>query len=168
MTFSYFRTKKGRPKSTSPMIDSGTPELLAKHKKGHTAEPLDKCLKRGLINITEHRAGMHLRWLYTVCVGIPTPKTLNPTAEIGRSTKSANDSNWLQKQNQKYKESLAVLEKAHALDSVLNCCVFMQHPAFLLPKKILHAKKTAIQETIKHEQSVFQTGLNNLCKYWGL
>jgi phosphoenolpyruvate carboxykinase (ATP) len=45
-----FSSRRGRPRALSGVPDTGTPELRRKRDLGITAEPIDLCLTRGIID----------------------------------------------------------------------------------------------------------------------
>ena len=122
--------RRGRPKKQHEGKDCGTPELMAKRSHGLTAETLDICLKRDIITTDEHWAGIHFRWLYTLCFGAPGISALDISYLGGRSLKTENQ-DWQKQREQEYAAAIAYLRAQNSKSLVMNICLFNQCPAFL-------------------------------------
>lgn len=131
-----FSTRRGRPRKTQSLKDTGTPELAAKFHAGLTVEPLDLCLKRGLISKDEHWAGIHFRWLYTLCFGAPGISALDIAYLKGRSLKPENIA-WQEAREREYVEAIVFLRESGCKSLVMNVCLFNQRPGFLSIKPTL-------------------------------
>jgi len=125
-----FGKRRGRPKLQRPRVDTGTPELVMKRLMGDTMEALDLCLERRLISESQHWCGIHLRWLYTLRHGAPTPQALDPSHTGGFEAK-ADDPAWRSAREQEYHEAMALITASgHAL-IVMNLCIYNERPPFL-------------------------------------
>lgn len=124
-----FSTRRGRPgNSVGKHPDTGTPELRQKRRYHLTAEPLDLLRDRRCISPAEHRAGIHFRWLYTLCHGVPLPVT-PCLGESARGEARRGDAPcWREEREAEYREVSAALRRSHRLNGVLNCCVFQETP----------------------------------------
>ena len=139
-----YRSRRGRPKMQHEKRDQGTPELRAKRKTGMTSEPLDICLKRGIFTENEHWAGVHLRWLYTVCLGSPGISALDMSYIGGRNLQEYDES-WLKSREEEYAQAIALLRKMLCKSLVMNLCVFNHHPRFLYRYSDLEGKPCPIK-----------------------
>jgi len=156
-----FPRKRGRPKSTRPAYDSGTPELTMKRLLDETAETLDLCLERGIITAEQHWCGIHLRWLYTLRHGAPGVRAIDPTHLGGIEIKN-DDPAWRGAREQEYHEAVGKLKKYAPL--LMNICIYNERPAFLRPKK--SATRATLTEYAK-TVSDLRTGLDILARLWG-
>ncbi len=68
-----FRRTPGRPRR-SVSAHAATPELLLRHGQGITRAPLDALLAEGVIEAGQHAAGMRLRFLRAVTLGVGVPQ----------------------------------------------------------------------------------------------
>ncbi len=127
-----FSTRRGRPRVATPkdQTDYGTPELRMKRAFQLTDEPLDLCLSRGIITQAQHRAGLHLRWLYTVRYGAPVVTT-QYTGEYSATTPTENDQDWRAAREAEYAEATQCLQNARCYEPVMRLCVFNERPPFL-------------------------------------
>lgn len=150
-----FSSKRGRPKTVKPLHDCGTPELAFKRALGLTQEPLDGCLQRGLIHPHHHRAGLHLRWLYTLRYGAPSIRVI-PLNDEGHSPSRSDNPAWRSDREAEYKEAIALLRQLRAYEPVMRLCVFQDWPASL--------NAAAPSENQAYQQLI--TGLTGLCRLW--
>lgn len=134
-----FSKKRGRPVIYKEKTDKGTIELRKKRLLNLTDEPLDLCLKKGLISNEQHSAGIRLRWLYTLRYGAAGISAYCAEGK-GRTTKYDNDK-WMQQRQAEYNIYIAGLNKAGYRTVVMNICIFNQHPLFLLPVNNMLDKK---------------------------
>ena len=125
-----FTTRRGRPKSTRPMRDTGTPETVMKRLLGVTTESLDLCLERGIISKRQHWCGIHLRWLYTLRHGVPSAKTIDIVREHGKEIKN-DDPTWREEREKEYNQAINLLTKSGQALFLLNLCVYNDRPKFL-------------------------------------
>lgn len=127
-----FSTTRGRPrKSLPPGADLGTPELIFKRLHQSTAEVIDICLARGIIDDAHHWCAVHLRWLYTLRHGAPGCRALDVT-EVGGIEHAADDPEWRVEREKEYAEALEALAPAHYTEALLSICVHNERPAFLV------------------------------------
>lgn len=156
-----FSSKRGRPCLNRPEKDMGTRELAAHHKEGHTMEALDICLNRNLISDEAHRAGLHLRWLYSLRFGTPTIRAYDHSNLGGRALRKEHDP-WRARREQEYEQAITQLKQINAAIMVSNVAIFNRFPRFLLPPRTVGAlaKRTEIsQETHRQELAILQEGL---------
>ncbi len=125
-----FSRKRGRPSLNKEKNDTGTKELREKVARNFTIEPLDLCLKKNLINDDEHKAGIRLRWLYTLRFGSPGISAYHPENQ-GPSCFRSDEESWLSARHNEYANMLSALEKIDSKRVVMNICVFNQRAAFL-------------------------------------
>jgi hypothetical protein len=156
-----FSRKRGRPSLNKEKKDTGTKELREKIIRNLTIEPLDLCLKKKLISSNEHKAGIRLRWLYTLRFGSPGISAYHPENQ-GPSCFRSDDESWLAARHSEYTNMLSALEKIGAKRVVMNICVFNQHVAFLTPPD---KNTTSYDLRLRYAQyKKFQDGLDCLAK----
>jgi hypothetical protein len=156
-----FSRKRGRPALQKSQDDKGTNELQRKKSLGITAEPLDLCLKKGLICDEEHNAGIRLRWLYTLRFGAPDISAYSLDRR-GKSCVQSDNDEWLHPRQLEYNNALTTLDKIGAKTIVMNICVFNQRPAFLLPYSV---NITSMETKSRHAKfTKFKDGLKALAK----
>lgn len=148
-----------------PKRDKGTTQLRAKRQQDKTTEALDLCHKRGLINESQHQAGLRFRWLYRLRNGSASLTAYCPDALMFENySPYKQDEAWLGKRQQEYLESVGILKSCGAFKMVLNICVHHQRPYFLCPEKL------SISPTSKQRQhkSVLelQHGLTGLHRFF--
>lgn len=153
-----FPRKRGRPKSTRPQIDTGTPELIMKRLLGCTTEALDLCLERGIISRRQHWCGIHLRWLFTLRHGVPGVRAVDPT-HLGGCELKPEDPTWRDAREKEYNEALCALSKCGHVLQVMNICVYNERPKFLDMRTHLGDASNAITR--------LREGLDVLVKLWG-
>lgn len=124
-----FSTRRGRPPKThSTALDFGTPELRLKHALGATAEPIDLCLEKALINESQHRAGLHLRWLYTLRYGAPSITTRYIQND---SSPGEEDPSWRYNREREYLEASRLLKAHQRYEPVMRLAIFNEPPLCL-------------------------------------
>lgn len=156
-----FSSKRGRPCLHRPEKDTGTRELAARHAEGHTMEALDICLKRNLISDEAHRAGLHLRWLYSLRFGAPTVRAYDHS-NLGGSTLRKEHDPWRARREQEYEQAITQLKQINAANMVSNVAIFNRFPRFLLPPRTVGAlaRRTEISQEINlQELAKLQEGL---------
>ena len=161
-TILRFPKKAGRPKSTRPKFDSGTPELAMKRARGETAEALDLCLERGIISPPQHWCGVHLRWLYTLRHGAPGVRAIDLTASHGTDCKN-DDPEWRAEREMEYHDAVKLLLQAGTSGAVLNLCVYNERPAFLSLKAPITSEQLEAAEVALCN---LRNGLDLLVKLW--
>lgn len=162
-----FSTRRGRPR-TPPreQTDPGTPELRLKHALGVTAEPIDLCFARQLINADQHWSGLHLRWLYTLRYGAPNLTTRYTDTECGPASDN-NADEWRIAREAEYHTAITLLHAHQRYESVMRLCVFNESPVFLNP----HLRERAWQEPVLARQlersyRTLTEGLDLLARHW--
>lgn len=119
--------RRGRPRKNLPKQDSGTPELQLKHANGLTREPLDALLQDKLISASSHQAGLHLRWLYSLAHGIPTPSSA--FFHLWESNSNRHDNHrWREKREQEYAALANRLQQRGQLRLLLSYCIHGETP----------------------------------------
>jgi hypothetical protein len=141
-----FSSKRGRPALNRPKNDTGTKELAARHARGLTLEPLDLCLKRGVISEAQHRAGIHFRWLHTLRFGAPTVSAYDAANLGGKVTGMNNDLAWKAEREREYEEAVVALKHINAYACVSNLCIFGRYPKFLFPTRDNEEEMQLLQE----------------------
>lgn len=107
----------------------GTEELRYRRALGLTQEPLDLCLRHELITPEQHAAGIHLRWLFTVCFGVPQARSLDLMEN--RSSPRETTEEWLKKREQDYTSAVKLFTARAMKKTVLDCCVYGKQPEFV-------------------------------------
>jgi hypothetical protein len=157
-----FTNKRGRPKSDKPSIDLGTPELIQKKANEETNESLDICLRRGLIEQSQHWCGIHLRWLHTIRYGAPGVSAIQ-LFDMSQDTTGVVDEQWRKDRESEYIDAVCLLAKHHALKPIVNICIYNEIPGFLIhPQKI----RRNIADRKYSELERFRMGLDLLYNYW--
>lgn len=133
-----FKSQRGRPRqsiisSSGDTSDSGTPELILKRAQSLTSEPIDLCLSRGHINEEEHRAALHLRWLYTLRHGAPGISAFDLLRGQGHSIEASADPAWRSAREREYLQAMALLKRSRSEQAVLSCILYHEMPEFLIP-----------------------------------
>lgn len=144
-----FRSQRGRPrKPKEEPLDRGTKELQQKRRVHLTQEPLDALLHRNIISGAEHQAGMHFRWLYTLCHGSPLPESYDVSGDSAYPLRQ-DCPLWRQQREEEYRHVALLLQSVFLLRAVQNCCVYLEPP----PDAVAQAR--------------LQQGLEKLVKFWG-
>lgn len=159
-----FSRKRGRPKTEKQEKDLGTVELREKRNRDMTAEPIDLCLKRGLIDQLEHESAIRLKWLYTLRFGAPGISAYNPE-KVGKSCFRADCEEWLKARSYEYDQALTALAKIGAKRLVMNICIFGQRPEFLMPYR--KSLNTANAHTRYAQLTILKEGLELLTELFG-
>ena len=161
-TILHFPRKRGRPRSSRPRIDTGTPELVIKRLIGDTAEALDLCLERNIITPEQHWCGVHLRWLYTLRYGAPGVRAIDPT-HLGGQENKLDDPEWRMAREQEYTEAMKLLYANNIALPIINICIYNDRPHFLN----IHAPVTT-KSLSAAERSIntLCTGLDILSDLW--
>lgn len=160
-----FSSRRGRPRATSGVPDQGTPELRRKRDLGITAEPIDLCLARGVIDADAHRSGLHLRWLYTLRYGAPSVTTryyLDDTASVGIACEQ-----WRSAREEEYLLATQLLKSRRLDQPVLRLTIYNELPAFLNPamqKQSWH--QPALAERLETLKLQVTDGLSLLTTHW--
>jgi hypothetical protein len=126
-----FSSKRGRPRKITSAIrrDLGTEQLQAKRQQNLTIEPFDLLLAKSIISEDEHRAGIHLRWLYTLKNGAPNISAMAMDMQYGRELRCESDS-WRARREAEYDAALEVLKANAAVELILDAAVYgvMKYP----------------------------------------
>lgn len=147
-----FTSQRGRPRTSRPQIDPGTPELRLKHALGLTTEPIDACLEKQIITPEHHRSALHLRWLYTVRYGAPTLTTRYADTSDNAAIRH-DDPEWRASREKEYFQAVTVLKTYGYYESVMRVAIYNETPIFLhaymfkkhLPSAHFAARLRAIQ-----------------------
>lgn len=165
-----FRSNRGRPRkaeSAKPSTDLGTPELILKRSCNLTAEAIDLCLQRNIIGEREHRAAMHLRWLYTLCFGAPGVTALDLSRGDGAELFAEDDPQWRASREHEYHSAVRLLQQRRYDTLLLPCIIHNEIPDFLCLNQYEKAmnqpqKRRALQWMTTH----FNEGLKLLADHW--
>lgn len=142
-----FSTQRGRPRSRPEGPDLGTAELRRKHAAGLTAEPIDACLARRIIDSDQHWCGLHLRWLYTLRYGAPNLTSRYLTQQGMRPTE-AECEEWRQEREHEFHTACRMLHQQRRYEPIMRLAVFNEWPSFLNPQlrdRAFHAPALAAQ-----------------------
>ncbi len=156
--------KRGRPKIIREKTDHGTKELQMRRVKDSTIEPLDLCLKRELIDVYQHEAGLRLRWLYTLRFGSPDVGAYQ-FDRAGRDCMRQDNEAWIFARYNEYEIAISDLERIGARKIICNLCIFNIRPAFLMPYKKSLNQYAA--HNINRNLIKFQEGLDILADSLG-
>lgn len=137
--------KRGRPKSARVEKDMGTPELQYKRAHGETAEALDICLQKGIIDEQQHWCGIHLRWLYTLRYGAPGVRALDPNHIIGVEVKT-DDPTWREAREAEYHEAVSRLNKRGVGRILTNICIHNERP----DPEMVHKMQDGLDLLVRH------------------
>ena len=122
--------KRGRPKTNRPKVDFGTKELQEKRRQHLTDEPIDLCLKRNLINMEQHWAAIHFRWLHTLRYGVTSVRSID-TQNIGGVERRSENLVWAKKKQEEYSAALNNLESNHCAEVLIKIVTHNEWPKFL-------------------------------------
>lgn len=163
LTFSNARSR-GRPKNTRPSTDTGTPETVMKRALGVTTEALDLCLERGIITEKQHWCGIHLRWLYTLCHGVPNVRAINLLQPLNQDKLTDHDNpKWREAREKEYNEAISLLSKTGHAIMLMNMCIYNERPKFLYIDSLKNTKNT---KNNIHNIANLRDGLDILDKLW--
>lgn len=163
-----FSTRRGRPASTRPATDYGTPELIFKRAHAETMEAIDLCRERKIIDGDQHWCGLHLRWLYTIRYGAPGVSAIDLTRIDGYAMAAAEDSPlWRHAREAEFAEAIALLRAKQKQLLVMQVCVYNERPHFLRRESLRAAYDSpAIARRIERELAQFIAGLDLLVRLW--
>lgn len=160
-----FSSRRGRPRANSAAPDTGTPELIRKRALGITAEPIDLCLARGIIDADQHRSGLHLRWLYTLRYGAPSLTTRYFLEDGAASTTTCEL--WRSAREEEYLLATRLLKSRQLEQAVLRLTIYNELPAFLNPRMQQQCwQQPALAERLDTLRQQLCEGLTLLTKHW--
>lgn len=150
-------SRRGRPKNINKSIDFGTKELRKKRSKLETMEPIDVCLRKSLISISQHKSAIKLRWLYTLKFGAPSISAIDHCMGVGRCVSKHIDEKFLQDMQMLYAEGLQILDAYGARRIVMNICVFNEMPTFLHnpTSEVAHCELQDLQNGLEALSKIF-------------
>lgn len=160
-----FSSRRGRPRTTSGVPDTGTPELRRKRDLGLTVEPIDLCLARGIIDPGQHRSGLHLRWLYTLRFGAPSLTTRYFRDDTTAASQTCEQ--WRSAREQEYLLATQLLRSRRLEQPVVRLTIYNELPAFLNPsmqKQSWH--RPALAERLETLRQQLHDGLDLLRIHW--
>jgi len=157
-----FSSKRGRPRSNRPQIDTGTPETVMKRLLGVTTEALDLCLQHEIITEKQHWCGIHLRWLYTLRNGIPSIRANDLSYIGGLDARNAehDDPDWRSSREKEYNLAINALTKGGYAILIMNLCIYNE-----LPKSFSFFAKNYGKDSGKTAISI-RNGLDILKTLW--
>jgi hypothetical protein len=161
-----FSTTRGRPRTHTDAPDYGTPELRMKRMIHATDEPLDLCLQRQLITPAQHRAGLHLRWLYTLRYGAPVLTSRYRDLEDTAGT-PLQDEQWRTLREKEYSAAIELLNHTRRYEPVMRLCIYNEPPCFLnsnLQHRAWNCPELAALLALRHSHLI--EGLDLLKKHW--
>ena len=153
-----FRNKRGRPKTMLPQKDVGTPELVEKRAAGITMEAIDLYLAKNWLSAKQHRAALHLRWLYTLRFGCPTLQACRLVEDYTSANSSRNEDGWDDDRANDYRQAISHLEELGCLDSVIRVAIFNDIPPIQPSSQGKASLATPCPRLLK--------GLDALCCFW--
>lgn len=128
---SEHKMKRGRPRTKIESKDFGTPELIKKREQLLTTEPLDLLLYKKLITEKQHRAGLHFRWLYSICFEPAHIKAHDPGRVRGKFLRESYDEDFLVAIKEEYYRAIKKLKRIRAEGIVCNICIYQELPRFI-------------------------------------
>lgn len=160
-----FSTRRGRPRATSGVPDTGTPELRRKRQLGITVEPIDLCLEKGIISPDQHRSGLHLRWLYTLRYGAPSLTTRYFREDAGAGQLTCDQ--WRGAREQEYLLATRLLAAQRLEQTIGRLVIYNEMPAFLNPSLLQQGwHQPAMAERLHYLRLQVQDGLQLLVRHW--
>lgn len=147
-----FSSKRGRPrKVVSGKLgnDLGTEQLQAKRRSNATIEVFDLLLQKSILSEDEHRAGMHLRWLFTLKNGAPNISAARLDDCYGRDIRPESE-DWRESREGEYDAALEALKGTRTMREVMDTAVY---GTVRLPLTAVYL-------------SNLRDGLRLLCKIW--
>ena len=94
---------------------------------GLTAETLDWCLERGLIDEKQHWCGIHLRWLYTLRYGAPGIRALDLNEVDGLEIQQ-DDPKWRELREAEYHTAMQKLSHYGFEQALTSICIYNERP----------------------------------------
>jgi hypothetical protein len=157
-----FSSKRGRPRSNRPQIDTGTPETVMKRLLGVTTEALDLCLQHGIITEKQHWCGIHLRWLYTLRHGIPSIRAndLSYIGGVGARSSEYDSPDWRAAREKEYSVAVNSLTQGGCAILIMNLCIYNE-----LPKSFSFFGKNNAKDSAETAISI-RKGLDILKTLW--
>lgn len=160
-----FSSRRGRPRANSGVPDTGTPELRQKRRHCLTAEPIDLCLEKGIIDGDQHRSGLHLRWLYTLRYGAPALTTRYYRDDMAAAAQTCEQ--WRSAREQEYLLATRLLASRRLEHVVLRLAIYNELPAFLNPSLQQQAwVQPALAERLDTLRQQLADGLDLLVRHW--
>lgn len=144
-----FSSKRGRPRKSVSISDKGTSQLQAKRLNNATVEPFDLLQAKSLISDDQHRAGIHLRWLFTIKNGAPNISAMVYDDYAGRNIR-ADEEDWRLQREAEYNAAIEALRQNSCLKQVMDAAVYN---VIKLPIQAENLDK-------------LRDGLRLLCKLW--
>lgn len=126
-----FKQGRGRPRNNRPLLDLGTPELLARSRAGLTREPLDLCLEHGLVDAEMHQVAMRWRWLYSVKFGVAAPAQARWMDE-SRPAASQHGEAWKSQRSAELQRLTTAISRQAAYKMFTDAALFSRWPRFLI------------------------------------
>lgn len=159
---------RGRPRKAMPSsTDLGTPELIMKRTLGLTAEPLDRCLERRIIDEDQHWCGMHLRWLYTLRYGVPGVSSL-ALDDAQRGLATEDDPLWRAAREEEFHEAANLLKEKRRYHPLVQLCIHNEVPLFLSTPFAQQAfDRPDRADAMERDIMIIRDGLDILVQHWG-
>ncbi len=164
-----FSIRRGRPRAEQKTTDKGTKELQRKRALGVTDEPLDVCLRFGMISKEQHWAAVHLRWLHHIRFGNMKLRAMHYAKDMEEQpAKKSLNPFWNAKKEKEYRHAEQLLSRHGVFSSVMNVVVFQQWPDFISKSCGVGLKDVSVELTSKDhkQQQEFIDGLNLLVQCW--
>lgn len=136
--------RRGRPRALRPTRDQGTPELIRKRTVGETVEALDLYLARGQISEGQHRAGLRLRWLFTLRYGAPSLRALDLSCGVDTVVRD-DDPAWRAERELEFAQGAERLAECNASRETFGVCVYNERLQNIRELETLRAGLTALE-----------------------
>jgi hypothetical protein len=158
--------RRGRPKFDQPSTETGTPELIFKRAHQETAEAIDVCLERNILNAEQHWCGLHLRWLHTIRFGAPGVSAFDLTRIDGYDM-GIDDPKWRHARETEYQNAIKLLLASQRFDQVMSVCVYNERPLYLKRAWMQHAfGDRQMAQRIHTDITKLREGLDVLVAHW--
>jgi FMN phosphatase YigB (HAD superfamily) len=119
--------KRGRPKKQKIDKDLGTEELqMHRHKDFlNHIEPIDFLIQEKMINFEQHKAGLRLRWLYTLSYGAASVQAVRYMYPEDFS--NAHSEEWHVRKRKEYVEVMDMLKKNKCDKEIIALCIMNEY-----------------------------------------
>lgn len=145
--------KRGRPK-----IYYDFSSILKKHR---VEEPLDIMLKDKIINITQYKLALKLRWMFTVNFGLPTVQAYNPGKIPGRGI-SKYDEEELFNIRQEYKRITEFLYKEDKIGAKVLLNIIIHHKVVSKDIELIKSCMETLEIAFRLKKKMYNTINNNI------
>ncbi len=133
-------------------------------KKNKIEEPLDVLLREGIINLTQHKLALKLRWMFTVNFGLPTVQAYNPCKIPGRGIlKYDEDTYYIIRQE--YKKIIEFLYKEDKIGAKMLLNIVIYHYIIGNDIELIKSAAQTLEQAFSLNKRHYHTINNNQSKY---